>query len=182
LGPTLIGQATKQEFRLQIERSSEKYQGEKQMMIKKQWSVVERGSIRLRGRGRFFGLLLALMVFTSGSGVYAQTNDDILRRIDALQEQIKAQQAMIDELRKMQEAQAQQQQQVSEKAREEVQAAVKEAKDDLAKSNAPLVALRKGIEGLDITGDLRLRYENVSRDVGSGDDQRVKSRFRHRVR
>jgi DNA-binding transcriptional MerR regulator len=124
---------------------------------------------------------LALVVF-SGGGVYAQANDEILRRIDELQLQIKAQQAMIDELRKMQEAQAQQQQQVSEKAREEVQAAVKEAKDELAKSNAPLVALRKGIEGLDITGDLRLRYENVTRDVDSGDDVREKSRFRHRVR
>ncbi|MDD4538678.1 MAG: putative porin [Lentisphaeria bacterium] len=151
------------------------------MIMKKRWSSVGRGLIRLRGRGRCLGLLLALVVF-SGGGVYAQSNDEVLRRIDQLQQQINVQQVMIDELRKALAAQVQQQQQVSEKAREEVQAAVQEAKDELAKDNAPLLALRKGIEGLDITGDLRLRYENVTRDVDSGDDVREKSRFRHRVR
>lgn len=150
------------------------------MLTTKQWSSKGQGLIRRCGRGQRLALLVVLLAL--GGKVYAQSNEEVLRRIDELQQQIKSQQVMIDELRKTLETQEQQQQQIGEKAREEVQTAVKAAKEEIAKEQAPLLALRKGIEGLNLTGDLRLRYEGINRDQEVGDDVRVKSRFRHRVR
>lgn len=150
------------------------------MLTMKQWSSSERELMWCCGSGRRLGLLLVLLVL--GGKLYAQSNDEVLRRIDELQQQIKAQQVMIDELRKTLATQEQQQQQISEKTREEVQAAVQEAKEEIAKDQASLLTLYNGIEGLDIKGDMRLRYEGVTRDPEVGDDVRVKSRFRHRVR
>ena len=147
------------------------------MLTTKQRSSNGQGLIRRCGRGQRLALLVVLLVL--GGKVYAQSNEDVLRRINELQEQIKSQQVMIDELRKTLTTQ---EQQVTEKARAEVQTAVKEAKEEIAKEQAPLLSLRKGIDGLDFTGDLRLRYENVSIDKENGDDVRDKSRFRHRVR
>jgi len=52
----------------------------------------------------------------------------------------------------------------------------------LAERQETIFNLSDGIEGLTLTGDLRLRYEHIDTDHSAGADVKFKSRFRHRVR
>lgn len=132
-----------------------------------------RRNLRLRRRKGWLALLVAAGLATTG---YAQSNAEIMAKIAEMQKQIMQQQQQLIEL---QQKLGQQQQSTTEIVRQEVKSAVAE---EQAKSDKPLIALGKGIEGLTLTGDLRLRYEYINTDLEDDGDVRTKSRFRHRVR
>lgn len=119
---------------------------------------------------------IALAASFAMTTAYANSNDDILRKIEDMQRQVQAQQEMINQLRGQL---AEQQEATTEIVRKEVETAVGEG---LAQSGGSLVSLGKGIDGLTLKGDLRLRYEYINTDRESSGDMRYKSRFRHRVR
>lgn len=52
----------------------------------------------------------------------------------------------------------------------------------LSAADEQTFSLRKGIDGLSLSGDLRLRYEYADTDFSNDPDANYKSRFRHRVR
>ena len=106
----------------------------------------------------------------------ADGNQEVIRKIDEMQRQIQAQQEMIDQLR----GQLDNQRKVTtEVVRQEVETAVQQG---LAQTGGSPISLGKGIDGLTLKGDLRLRYEHIDTDLESGGDKRLKSRFRHRLR
>jgi len=119
---------------------------------------------------------IALAASVAMTAAYANSNDDVLRKIEDMQRQVQAQQEMINQLR----SQLDQQQSVTtEIVRQEVETAVSQG---LAQSGGSPLKLGRGIDGLTLTGDLRLRYESIDTDRESGSDVKYKSRFRHRVR
>jgi hypothetical protein len=119
---------------------------------------------------------IAMAASLALSTAYADGNADVLKKIEAMQQQIQAQQEMINALRSELDVQ---QKTTTEIVREEVQSAVSEG---LAQSNGSMISLGKGIDGLKLTGDARLRYEYRNLDADEGGDTRQKTRFRHRVR
>ncbi|MDX9981503.1 MAG: putative porin, partial [Lentisphaeria bacterium] len=106
----------------------------------------------------------------------ANSNDEVLRKIEDMQRQVQAQQEMITQLRSQLD---EQRNTTTETVRQEVETAVSKG---LAQSGGSVLTLGKGIEGLTLTGDLRLRYESIDTDRESDGDLKYKSRFRHRVR
>ncbi len=120
-------------------------------------------------------IVLGLGLLLSAAPLSA-ADEELLRKIEAMQQQIQAQQTMLNQLRQqMQE----QQQTTPTVVKQEVKTQIDER---LSKSSAPLISLGKGIEGLSLVGDLRLRYEYADTDRDSQSDANYKSRFRHRVR
>ena len=129
---------------------------------------------RLMGMGKRAAALGLSLVL--GAGALTGADEELLRKIEAMQQQIQAQQTMLNQLRQ----QIQEQQQNTPTV---VKAEVKTQMDErLSKQSAPLISLGKGIEGLSLVGDLRLRYEYADTDRDSQSDANYKSRFRHRVR
>ena len=129
---------------------------------------------RLMGMGKRAAALGLSLVL--GAGTLTGADEELLRKIEAMQQQIQAQQTMLNQLRQ----QIQEQQQNTPTV---VKAEVKTQMDErLSKQSAPLISLGKGIEGLSLVGDLRLRYEYADTDRDSQPDANYKSRFRHRVR
>lgn len=124
-------------------------------------------------------MVLPLTLLCCRGVLHAQTNDEMMRRLDALQQQVTRQQELLDRLLHLQETQMQQTTAVIQR---EVQTATKEARDELAKSETEVLSLREGIAGLSLTGDLRLRYEQIDTDAAASGKIRYKSRFRHRIR
>jgi len=111
------------------------------------------------------------------AGALMAADEDLLRKIDALQQQVQAQQTMLNQLRQQL---LEQQQNTATVVKEEVKTQVDER---LSKqSDQPLLNLGKGIDGLSLVGDLRLRYEYADTDFSDDPDANYKSRFRHRVR
>jgi hypothetical protein len=125
------------------------------------------------------------------------TTAEILQQLQALQQQVQQQQQMIESLKSQLQsglpsaASAPSEGQVSDLVRQEVNAAME--KHAAAKAGSgPTISLGKGIDGLKITGDLRLRHEYadlegdpewpVAKSPERKDDQRIHNRFRHRAR
>lgn len=120
------------------------------------------------------------------------SNADVMRQLQALQQQVQQQQAVIDGLKSQLQAAAPAEpastQQVTELVRQEVTAAME--KQALAQAaGGPTISLGKGIDGLKLTGDLRLRYEYADVDGDTENpsssrqgDSRAHDRFRHRAR
>lgn len=119
---------------------------------------------------------IALAASIAMTAAHANSNDDILRKIEDMQRQVQAQQEMIQQLRSQLD---EQRNTTTEIVRHEVETAVGKG---LAQSGGSVLTLGKGIEGLTLTGDLRLRYESIDTDLDTGGDLKYKSRFRHRVR
>lgn len=118
---------------------------------------------------------IALAASLAVSAAHADGNDEILRKIESMQQQMQAQQQMIAQLRTQLE---EQRKTTTEIVKQEVDSAV-------SKRPAPTgstISLGKGIDGLTLKGDLRLRYEWRGLDADSGGDTVQKTRFRHRVR
>jgi len=118
---------------------------------------------------------IALAASLAVSAAHADGNDEILRKIENMQQQMQAQQEMIIQLRTQLE---EQQKTTTEIVKQEVDAAVSEG---LAQSGGSTISLGTGIDGLTLKGDLRLRYEWRGKDTDSSDTVQ-KTRFRHRVR
>lgn len=119
---------------------------------------------------------IALAASLAVGAAYADGNDDILRKIESMQQQMQAQQEMINQLRAQLD---EQQKTTTEIVKQEVDTAVSKG---LAQSGGSPISLGKGIDGLTLKGDLRLRYEWRGLDEDGGDDVTQKTRFRHRVR
>ncbi len=106
---------------------------------------------------------------------------EILQQLQALQQQVQAQQQVIETLRAQVPQAA-----TTGVTQEQVNALVKHEVETAMKDQAgPGLTLGKGIDGLKLTGDLRLRYEyaDLDGDSDSGrDDVRKYDRFRHRAR
>jgi hypothetical protein len=124
-------------------------------------------------------------------GVFADepSMSEIVRQLEALQKQVQAQQVVIDQLKnQLQKRESAAKEDVSRIVKQELDAAIE--KQALAKTGeGPLITLGKGIDGLEIKGDMRLRYEYRTLDGDSDntsgkydDDTRQKQRFRHRIR
>ncbi|NLF59716.1 MAG: hypothetical protein GX574_01080 [Lentisphaerae bacterium] len=130
---------------------------------------------RLAGMGKRAVVLGLGLVLSAGALMAA--DEDLLRKIEALQQQIQTQQTMLNQLRQQM---LEQQQKTATVVKEEVKTQVDER---LSKqSDQPLLNLGKGIDGLSLTGDLRVRYEYADTDFSDDPDVNYKSRFRHRVR
>ncbi len=121
-------------------------------------------------------LLLVLFLCGTVASSYGQDNAAILQQIEAMKKQIQTQQEQLSALQK----QLQQQQTATANVQQEIKAVAE--KSSGTDSSLPRVLLGKGIDGLAIKGDLRLRYEHINHDPEEGPDVRRKSRFRHRVR
>ena len=114
------------------------------------------------------------------------SNADVLRQLQALQQQVQQQQAVIDSLK----GQLQGTTPAPAPSQAELSALVKqEVKTAMEGKGGPGITLGKGIDGLRITGDLRLRYEYASVDGDPENpsssrqgDTRAHDRFRHRAR
>jgi hypothetical protein len=119
---------------------------------------------------------IALAASLAVSAAYADGNADVLKKIEAMQQQIQAQQEMINQLRSELDVQ---QKTTTEIVKQEVESAVSEG---LAQSGGSPLSLGKNIDGLTLKGDLRLRYEYRNLDYDESGDKREKSRLRHRVR
>ena len=121
-------------------------------------------------------LLLVLFLCGMVASSYGQDNAAVLQQIEAMKRQIQLQQEQLNMLQKKLE----QQQSATASVQQEIKAVAE--KSSVAESDQPRVLLGKGIDGLAIKGDLRLRYEHINHDPEVGSDVRRKSRFRHRVR
>ncbi|NMA43342.1 MAG: hypothetical protein GX946_08155 [Oligosphaeraceae bacterium] len=121
-------------------------------------------------------LLLVLFLCGAVASSYGQDNTAILQQIEAMKQQIQMQQEQLNLLQKKLE----QQQTETASVQQEIKAVAEKA--SAADSDLPRVILGKGIDGLTIKGDMRLRYEHINHDPEDGKDLRYKSRFRHRIR
>lgn len=119
---------------------------------------------------------IALAASIAMTAAHANSNDEILSKIEDMQRQVQAQQEMITQLRSQLD---EQRNTTTEIVRQEVETAVGKG---LAQSGGSVLSLGKGIEGLTLTGDLRLRYESIDTDEELTGDVKARSRFRHRVR
>jgi len=123
-------------------------------------------------------IALLLLLLLGWSSLFAQDQSEILNKIAEMQKQIQQQQQQLLEL---QQRLTEQQQNTVQIVQQEVKTAVADSASASA-SDQPLLSLGKGIEGLSLKGDMRLRYEYINTDFEEDDDRRSKSRFRHRVR
>ncbi|MDD3954527.1 MAG: putative porin [Lentisphaeria bacterium] len=121
-------------------------------------------------------LLLTLFLCGWVVSSYGQDNAAVLQQIEAMKQQIQLQQEQLNMLQQKLE----QQQNATASVQQEIKAVAE--KSSVAASDLPRVILGKGIDGLKIQGDLRLRYEHINTDLENSEDLRYKSRFRHRVR
>jgi hypothetical protein len=119
---------------------------------------------------------IALAASLTLSAAFADSNSDVLKKLEAMQNQIQSQQEMINQLRSALNAQKKT---TTEIVKQEVESAVSEG---LAQNGGSTLSFGKGIDGLELKGDVRLRYESRNLDQNSGGDKRQKSRLRHRVR
>ena len=118
--------------------------------------------------------------------VFAQTDAEILQQLEALQKQVKQQQKVIEQLKRRltTEETVSKQGVVSRLVREEVDAAMERQEHATDRAADTGVTIPSFIENLTLKSDLRLRYElrQLDGDDPGSDDERQKSRFRHRVR
>ncbi len=118
---------------------------------------------------RFFVLTVTLALSAS---LWAIENDEILKKIEQMQQEIRQQQSEIQSMRRqLNENQGQ----LSRQIREEVDRAV----DPSQRSSGGGIKLSDHISNLKIKGDLRLRYE--ARDVDKSTET-TRDRFRTRLR
>ncbi len=125
-------------------------------------------------------VLCALAVPT----VFAEdVNKQILEKLDALQRQVMQQQAEIESLKAQL---ASQNTDVTEMVRSEVDTAIEAKGLAQVKDIGPVIRLPKNIEGLDIKGDVRFRYERRITDDDTAapgtDTDTHRDRFRTRFR
>lgn len=127
---------------------------------------------------------VSILACLIASVAYAgDNNGEVMKQIELLQQQIAQQQQMIDALRaQMQAEKPVSNEQVTEMVKSEVATAVKAGLADV--SSGPTISLGKGIDGLKLKGDLRLRYEqiDVKDDTPGSDDDVTANRFRVRFR
>ncbi len=129
-------------------------------------------SLARYSHGKF---LLVLFLCGTVLSSYGQDHTAIMQQIEAMKQQIQLQQEQLNILQQKMV----QQQNATNDVQQEIKAV---AEKGAAKSDLPSVILGKGIDGLKIQGDLRLRYEHINTDLENAEDLRYKSRFRHRVR
>jgi len=106
---------------------------------------------------------------------------EILKRLQTLENQVREQQAVIEELKSQltEKQQPVSDEQVSQMVKEEVGAAVRQGLAQV--KDTPLVKLGKGIDSLTLTGDLRARWETRDLEMRNAADtsrDRMRTRFR----
>ncbi len=127
-------------------------------------------------------LILTAMALST-TGVFADDmNAEILKQLQALQQQVQEQQQQIQALKQqLDTAGALTEGEVNRLVKAELDAAIEEKVLAQAKDGGPLVTLNKNVENLKITGDARFRYERQERERGD-DPEETRNRFRTRLR
>ncbi len=139
-------------------------------------TMKRKGWLSTLAHGSHGKLLVVLFLCAAITSSYGQDNAAIMQQIEAMKKQIQLQQEQLNNLQKRLE----QQQNATANGQQEGKAVAEKSSEGA--SDQPRMLLGKGIDGLAIKGDVRLRYEHINTDPEVGSDLRYKSRFRHRVR